>query len=150
MEQNLISAELWTKAADGISFAELNSDEVAELASGLSNHADRGPVFCKRLMEFPYYDRKQWTYDQLCDVVVVPYFGCLPFAAFEKSPHASVKEKLDEILKTGFHQDEPVIVIPWGERQVLLEGTLRSLWFARDREPSTILEVWVPIENSHS
>lgn len=146
-KQQLISTDLWNKANQRLPFEELLADEIQSLEKALEQHPDRGPFFYPLLMSFPYYAREKWDYQQLCRVVVVPYFGCRTFPDFERDPHVSVKEKLDKITDK-FSQDEPVIVVHFQGKIMLLEGTLRSLWFARDRQSSTRLEVWVPAKNT--
>ena len=146
-QQSLISTDLWDKAHQRLPFKELIADEIQSLEKTLQQHPDRGPAFYPLLMSFPHYAREKWDYGQLCQVVVVPYFGCRSFPDFELDPHVTVKEKLDKITDE-FSQDEPIIVVYFQGRLMLLEGTLRSLWFARDRQPSTRLEVWVPVKSA--
>jgi len=139
-----VPTELIAKAVDGVLFEILGVDEVGVLEKALSLHDDRGPYFYQLLTGFSYYERVKWDYADLSKVIVVPYFGCKSFEEFEKDPHPSIREKLDNIPPGSFHQDEPIIVVPFQGQHMLLEGTLRSLWFARDRNSSTKLEVWVP------
>lgn len=142
--KNLVPLELFAKANNNISFDELTVDEVAILQEALALHHDRGPVFYKMLTNYSHYKRESRNYYELSAVVVVPYFGSCTFTEFEKDPHPSVQKKLDGIPLGSFRQDEPVIIIPFNGREMLLEGTLRSLWFARDRNLLTKLEAWVP------
>jgi len=144
IQQKLVSKDLWDKANAGVAFGALDDLEVQSLRDGLSKHDDRGPAFYPMLMTFPDYVRERWSYSQLSQVIMVPYYGCLPFIDFEKSPHDTMRTALESIPKSTFRQDEPVIVVPFQGKQMLLEGTLRSLLFARDREDSSVLEVWVP------
>jgi hypothetical protein len=144
MRQGLVSDELAQKANNGIPFESLNAAEAECLRSALERHDDRGPVFYKKLLEFSDYVREKWDYSQLCKVILVPYYGCPLFADFERNPSGAVKDELEKIPKGNFQQVEPVIIVPCDGKQMLLEGTLRSLWFARDRNDSSVLEVWVP------
>lgn len=144
LSQGLVSDELAEKANSGIPYDSLNDVEAESLRSALERHADRGPVFYKKLMEFPSYVREKWNYSQLCGVILVPYYGCPLFSEFERNPPDTLKGELEKIPKENFHQVEPVIVVPFQGKKMLLEGTLRSLWFARDRNASSVLEVWVP------
>jgi hypothetical protein len=144
LEQHLVPIALADKAMLDISFSDLDSDERECLRVALSKHNDRGPIFYRMLIEFPHYIREEWTYKELCQIIMVPYYNCHQFEQFAANPPPRLKDVLATIPKGPFRQKEPVIVIPYKGQKMLLEGTLRSLWFARDRSESDTLAVWVP------
>jgi hypothetical protein len=142
---SLVSGDIFAKAKSCVSFDELDSTEVDALDKALSSHPDRGPSFYPMLMESAQYEQQEWTITQVEKVVVVPYFGTVPFSCFEKNPHTTVADTLAAIPRGEFHQKKAVIVVRYQGRFMLLEGTLRSVWFARDRNKTTKLKVWVPV-----
>lgn len=144
---------LRVKAAGGVAFSSLSNEEVETLRAMLENHHDRGGMY-PLLVYFPRYAPRSWEYDQLRDLSVMGGLGWSRFSDFEKgealTPAAEeVHAKLKDKASGPFVQsDGPIIVVPchYNRRpfQLLLEGTFRSLLFARDRSETTRLRVWVP------
>jgi hypothetical protein len=143
--EGLVPYNLIGKAIDGAPFDDLDAADIKLLNNALSRHEDRGSFFYKFLAQFPWYHRVKRDYAELSQLVVVPYFGTQTFANFERDPHPRVQATLDSIPLGTFCQNESIIIVPYNGREMLLEGTLRSLWFARDREPLTKIEAWVPL-----
>jgi hypothetical protein len=48
-------------------------------------------------------------------------------------------------LETEFVQSEPVIVLPYGEFNLLIDGYLRSVLFMRSPNPDARILVWYPV-----
>jgi hypothetical protein len=67
-----------------------------------------------------------------------------------RSRHLTVAEESDPRVqpdKIPFDTPvptEPVIVLPYDGRRILIEGHLRSLLFMRNRDPHARIMVWVP------
>lgn len=148
------SDPLRDKAKSSTRFSSLSDEEVERLRCSLESHPDRGPSFYPLLMGFDFYRREAWEYSQLSDVSLAPGLGWSRFLDFEGAgligePRIKVHETLATIPVGEFIQAEPVIIVPCrykGQRfHLLLEGTLRSLLFARDRTDATRLQVWMPV-----
>ena len=144
LAQGVVSQALVDKANNGVKFENWDGAEVTALQNALSLHNDRGPCFYPTIMQYQTYKLERWDYVRLSGVSVVPYFGSVTFRDFEGNPHPSVAATLATIPTGPFIQNEAVIVVPWNGRDVLIEGTLRSMLFARDRFHDTMLEVWYP------
>lgn len=141
------------KARLGVSFGDLSGPEKEMLRALLESHNDRRG-FYPLLTHFGAYTSERWTYEQLKNLSLAPGLEWSRFKDFEDGKSAlnsgaDLRAKLDATPCGPFVQsDGPVIVVPCRYKgrdfQLLLEGTFRSLLFARDRSEATRLHVWVP------
>lgn len=145
---NLVSADLRSKAQHKITFKSLSRDEQTQLQSALANHSDRGPGFYPCIMAYPIYTLEYWNRAQLDNVLVVPGLGYLPVHEFECDLPTQIRVALESIPSGHFGPDEAGIILPIPQGPanafVLLDGTLRCLWFRRDGSHSQSFPVWVP------
>ncbi len=145
---------LRVKADGDVPFDSLSKQEVEDLRTMLEQHHDRGLMY-PLLVYFHEYAPQWWEYDQLRDLSVMGGLGWSRFSNFEKGEaltqaakdlHAKLRAKPPGPF---VQSDGPVIVVPCRYKgrpfQLLFEGTFRSLLFARDRDATTRLKVWVPL-----
>lgn len=144
---------LRVKAMSGIGFDSLFKEEAERLRVLLEAHDDRGGMY-RLLICSSQYVSEVWEYSRLGNLCVAPGLGWARFRDLENGEARTVaSEDLQNRLKATacgpfVQRDEPIIVVPCRVKgrafQLLLEGTFRSLLFARDRDASGRLSVWVP------
>jgi len=147
------------KARKEFPFRDLSVEEKGKLEHALKTHGDRRGLY-PALQWFSEYRSEAIDYERLKNSRLVPGLDWCRFADFERgmcgvNRGAELRAALGKTPKGAFVQsDAPVIVIPCTYHNnpfdLLLEGTFRSLLFARDHSPNQRLKVWVPIGPAHS
>lgn len=147
---------LFMKARDEFPFKDLSVEEKGKLEHALKTHGDRRGLY-RVLQCFSEYRSEAIDYERLRNSSLVKGLDSCRFADFEQgmcgvSRGAELRAALSATPKGDFVQsDAPVIIIPSTYHNkpfdLLLEGTFRSLLFARDHSSNQLLKVWVPIGN---
>jgi len=140
------------KVRQGLAFENLSPDEKAHLLFMLMNW--RGYV-APEVDKFQIYECQSWTKDQLARTYTIMQMAPdqnsnIPFLSFCICPRFNNKDdprvQADAIpLETEFVQTEPVIVLPYDEMNLLIDGYLRSVLFMRSPNPEARILVWYPI-----
>jgi hypothetical protein len=138
------------KIPDDVQFSELTPDEVSHLVWMVEQH--RMPLMSALVADT--YECKLWTKEQLCRTYTIIRMApsraenirFLSFIACRRfNEESDPRVQADKIpFDTPFVQVEPVIVLPQGAVQMLIEGYLRSVLFVRSRDPDARIMVWVP------
>jgi hypothetical protein len=140
------------KIRGGLRFEELNDEERTYL-SWMAMGAR--PFLVAALDRHQNYQRQFWTKGRLAQVYTIPRMAPdrqsnIPFLSFLACPRFAEDEdpraQADRIpFATPFEQKEPVIVLPYDEKCILVEGYLRSVLFMRGDDPDARLAVWFPV-----
>lgn len=142
------------KALYNIPFTHLLPVERRALQMLLSTHEDRGPSFYPTIMKFQQWQLHHWPYEAIAATRVAPGLGWHRFSDFEKEPTSELSATLETIARGTMISEEPAIVVPCQRQQdehnfwLLMEGTLRSLCYARDRTPFELKTVWAPVDKT--
>ena len=101
------------------------------------------------------FECQAWTKDQLGRTYTLVGWAPdrnsnIPFLSFIACPRfnepSDVRVLADRIpSETPFAQTEPVIVLPYGTINILLEGYLRGVLFMRSPNPDAKILVWFPV-----
>ena len=139
------------KIREGVAFPELTPDEVSHLSWMIEKcRANLVP----ELNKADTYECQAWTKEQLGRIYTIvpmspsreeniPILSFIACARFTEQSDPRVQA--DKIpFDTPFVQTEPVIVLPYGAIQLLIDGYLRSVLFMRSRDPDARIMVWVP------
>lgn len=144
------------KSMAQVPFESLLEADIGLLRDLLKRHPDRGPGFYPVLMSFSAYTLRAYDRDALSNVSLAPGLGWERFGDFAAGQTASsigveLRAELDAVPPGPFVPTEPPIIVPCvsGAKRfsLLLEGTLRSLLYAREQVPPQKLDVWVPTED---
>jgi hypothetical protein len=136
---------------NGVAFWGLDADERSHLVWMLDKY--RAPL-APELDRADLYECQAWTKERFGRVHTIAVLGPnrnenVSFLSFIATP--PFDDSLDPRVEAGkipveapFVQTEPVIVLPYGEIELLLDGYLRGLLFMRSREKDGRILVWVP------
>lgn len=134
----------WKRYArrQNVAFADLTTGEIAHLA-WIAETSRKHHV--PELNKADVYECQAWTKDQLGRTYTIVGMApdrnsSIPFLAFIACPRfnepSDPRVQADRIpLETSFVQTEPVIVLPSGTMNILIDGYLRSVLFMRSPDP---------------
>ena len=140
------------KIRPGAPFDELTPVEKRHLEAMLSSVRE---TMAPELDRFEVYACQSWTKDQLgrtwtiadvspdrrSNIPLLSYLACPRFDEF-----ADPRVQADRVpFDAPFEQTEPVIVLPYGQMPILIEGYLRAVLFMRFPNPDAKILVWFPI-----
>ncbi len=149
----LVFGELFVSAGNGVPFEDLTESDRRTLSAAIEAHPGRRGLL-PAIWEHPTFTCRPLSRDDLLRTLCVPGLDWDPLAKlasmqgpFADSHPRSALAKIPTSL--SFVQAEPGIVLPDfddGEHRapLLLEGTLRALWFLRQNEPETAFLAWLP------
>ena len=156
-----IGAERWRakyatfpleKIRKNISVADLNSKEIAHLA-WIAESSRQNLV--PELNKVEVYECQAWTKDKFgraCTIMGmapdrnsnIPFLSFIACPRFNESSDPRVQA--DRIpFETPFVQTEPIIVLPYGAINIVIEGYLRGVLFMRSPNPDAEILVWFPV-----
>ena len=102
-----------------------------------------------------FYECQAWTKDQFGRIYTIVEMAPdrksnIPFLSFIACPRfnepSDPRVQADRIpLETPFVQTEPVIVLPYGSINILIDGYLRGVLFMRSPDPDATILVWFPV-----
>lgn len=144
IRKGIVTSDIVKKARNDTPFEDLSESDVVILECALSKDEDRGPCFYPALMNYKNYTLNQWTIDELNQTIMVPFYGLREFHEFARNPPQHLRQILDQINSYDFNSVEPIISIPRDGKNMILEGTLRSLIFNKFRNDIKLIDVWYP------
>ena len=143
------------KIREGVAFSELDRDELSHLEWMVDRFRAN---YARELNVADMFECRAWTKEQLgriyTTVIMAPNRKAnIPFLSYIACPRfdeqSDPRVQADKIpFDTPFVQMEPVIVLPYGAIQIMIDGYLRSVLFMRGREPDARILVWVPVLSS--
>jgi hypothetical protein len=145
--------ELRAKADKDVAFASLSDEERSALHRLLKTHDDRGPLLYKWLMAYSSYSLQQRPYAAIRNVALVRGLHWMRFEDFATlpgtaEPGAAARAALAKVAVGQKVGKEHPIIVPcrFGAfaSELMLDGTFRSLVFARDHQAGATMPVWAP------
>lgn len=145
---------LYQKAKACQTFEDLSSEEIDQL---LALHEDcfrsvpRGEIL-ECIANADEFVCENWCKEELLDTQLTPKLGGGLFVDFvirETTPGMSNDPRTEFVRRTPpdpFVPREPICVVPYKGRQLLLEGVLRALHFMTTKDPNAEIQVWVPVK----
>ena len=133
-------------------FVDLTAEEIAQLA-WIAEECRKYLV--PELNKADFYECQAWTKDQFGRIYTIVEMAPdrksnIPFLSFIACPRfnepSDPRVQADRIpLETPFVQTEPVIVLPYGSINILIDGYLRGVLFMRCPDPDAKILVWFPV-----
>jgi hypothetical protein len=143
---------LFVKAKDNAPFESLSPQEIdhlMEIHEQCCRCILKGEIIeCLKNTEF--FVCESWRKEQLLETVLVSSLGGERFSDFvarETSPGMSSDPRTAAARRRPpppYVQGEPVCVVPYNKRQLLMEGALRALLFVIGADNAAQILVWTP------
>jgi hypothetical protein len=140
------------KIRPSIEFPELRSDELSHLAWMVENFR---PTYSRELNVASVFECQKWSKEQLgrtytTSIMAPSRNANIPFLSFLACPRftegVDPRVQADKIpYDASVEQKEPIIVLPYGTINILIDGYLRGILFMRGPDPDARILVWVPV-----
>jgi hypothetical protein len=150
------AARLVTLKYAGIKFEEIAAEDHEILINLLYSARNQPFVDCVNLAS--HFMLESWSKIEISRVYVIGYYGkgdFIPFPEFyfgapltDDAGEMVANDARVKALGVPFAEPnivEPIIVVPYNENYLLLEGYLRALLFMRWNDPDIRIPVWKPV-----